>query len=310
MGLKPMLGRTFSESDVGPNAPPVIILGYDLWQQKFNGDPAMVGKTIRLSRRETPPTVIGVMPPGVRFLPSPGEAQEPNYDVNARVDYWVPGYPDPARMKEPFWNVIARLRDGTAFKEAQAELSTIAVRQEQMDQDFLGITARLLPLIEFMNRDGRRILLPLLGAAALVLLIACGNVVALLLVRGLQRQQEYAVRCRPGSRTRHAIPVCMRRKPASGAFRRRVGCGQEDGYFEVHHVRKLSDIKDGKEKWQKLMIARRRKTMVLCVECHDLLHAGKLPSWRSSMYERSGEPCAVNTARTVRRGAHACTSEV
>lgn len=87
-------------------------------------------------------------------------------------------------------------------------------------------------------------------------------------------------------------------------------CGQEDGYFEVHHVRKLSDIKDGKEKWQKLMIARRRKTMVLCVECHDLLHAGKLPSWRSSMYERSGEPCAVNTARTVRRGAHACTSEV
>jgi hypothetical protein len=87
-------------------------------------------------------------------------------------------------------------------------------------------------------------------------------------------------------------------------------CGQEDGYFEVHHVRKLSDMKDGKEKWQKLMIARQRKTMVLCVECHDLLHAGKLPSWRSSMYERSGEPCAVNTARTVRRGAHAYTSEV
>jgi group II intron reverse transcriptase/maturase len=87
-------------------------------------------------------------------------------------------------------------------------------------------------------------------------------------------------------------------------------CGQEDGYFEVHHVRKLSDMKDGKEKWQKLMIARQRKTMVLCVECHDLLHAGKLPSWRSSMYERSGEPCAVNTARTVRRGAYAYTAEV
>ncbi len=83
-------------------------------------------------------------------------------------------------------------------------------------------------------------------------------------------------------------------------------CGREDGYFEVHHVRKLSDIKDGKEKWQKLMIARQRKTMALCVECHDLLHAGKLPSWRSSIYERSGEPCAVNAARTVRREAHAC----
>ena len=57
-------------------------------------------------------------------------------------------------------------------------------------------------------------------------------------------------------------------------------CGKQSGYFEVHHVRKLSDIKDGKQRWQKLMIARRRKTLVLCVECHQLLHAGKLPDWR------------------------------
>jgi len=87
-------------------------------------------------------------------------------------------------------------------------------------------------------------------------------------------------------------------------------CGREDGYFEVHHVRKLSDIKEGKEKWQKLMIARKRKTLVLCVECHDLLHAGRLPSWRLSMYERSGEPCAFKGASTVRREAHACAQVV
>lgn len=57
-------------------------------------------------------------------------------------------------------------------------------------------------------------------------------------------------------------------------------CRKDEGYFEIHHIRKLKDIKDGKEKWQKLMIARRRKTLVLCVECHHLLHSGKLPDWR------------------------------
>jgi RNA-directed DNA polymerase len=56
-------------------------------------------------------------------------------------------------------------------------------------------------------------------------------------------------------------------------------CSKEKGYFEVHHVRKLADIK-GKELWERVMIARRRKTMILCAECHDLLHAGKLPDGR------------------------------
>jgi hypothetical protein len=68
-------------------------------------------------------------------------------------------------------------------------------------------------------------------------------------------------------------------------------CGTKEGYFEVHHVRKLSDMKDGKATWQKIMIARQRKTLVLCVMCHDQLHAGKLPSWKQSNREmESGLP--------------------
>jgi putative ABC transport system permease protein len=78
--------------------------------------------------------------------------------------------------------------------QAQAELRVITARQGQADRDFDGTTTRVESLTGEFNRDGRRILLPLLGAAALVLLIACGNVAALLLVRGLQRQDEYAVR--------------------------------------------------------------------------------------------------------------------
>jgi len=101
LGLQPQLGRTFAPEETLPNAPPTVILGYDLWQSTFGGDPNILGQTIPLSRRETMPTVVGVMPPGIRFLPSPNNAPEPNYDVHARVDYWIPAAPNPERLRAP-----------------------------------------------------------------------------------------------------------------------------------------------------------------------------------------------------------------
>ncbi len=194
VGLQPVLGRTFIESETRPKAPPVIILGYEFWQRKFNGDRNIIGKTVRISRQDTPPTVIGVMPPGVRFLPSPTTAQEPNYNVNGLVDFWIPASPDPSFLKARAWNVVGRLRDGATVHQAQTELTVLCNREAQNERDFAGIVPQVHFLTEELNRDGRRILLPLLGAAALVLFIACGNAASLMLVRGLQRQQEYAVR--------------------------------------------------------------------------------------------------------------------
>src|SRR5580700_6157586 len=197
-GLQPVMGRSFEESDIGTGPVKVILLGYEFWKRTFNGDPQIIGKTVHISRWDVPPTIIGVMPPGVRFLPSPGAAKEPNYNVNALVDFWIPVAPNPKYLKDPYWNLVARLRDGVGRQQAQGELAVLAAREAQSEHSFEGFTPQVESLTSEMNLDGRRILFPLLGAAALVLLIGCGNAAALLLVRGLQRQQEYAVRSAMG----------------------------------------------------------------------------------------------------------------
>jgi putative ABC transport system permease protein len=198
MGLKTALGRGFDDSDFAQGHVKSILIGYEFWQRAFGGDKDIVGKTVRISRWDSSPVIIGVMEKGVRFLPSPGAAKEPNYDVNATVDMWVPADPDPKSRKDPDWYVVGRLRDGVTPQRGRQELAALAAGEASTEKNFEGFSPALQPLMDEMNQDGRRILLPLLGASALVLLIACGNAAALLLVRGLQRQQEYAVRIAMG----------------------------------------------------------------------------------------------------------------
>lgn len=202
LGLKTVLGRSFDDGEFGkaPWQGPVksVVLGYEFWKRVFGGDPQIIGKTIRISRWSAPTTVIGIMEPGARFLPTPSAAKEPNYDVNATVDLWVPIEPSLQDLKDPHWNVVARLRDGVSVAKAQQELAVLTSQEARSEPALDGFLPQLQTVTDQMNQDGRRILLPLLGAAALVLLIACGNVAALLLVRGLQRQQEYAIRISMG----------------------------------------------------------------------------------------------------------------
>jgi putative ABC transport system permease protein len=194
-GLEPQIGRSFHEVDATVETPGVII-GHELWQRRFGGDPAVLGQTIRMSRMP-PLTVVGVMPPDVRFLPSPGVEQEPNYDLNARVDFWQPM---PTQLRERgIWDVVALLKPGATVADAQAELTVLAARQAEADPNLEGVTAELEALTSVLNQDGERILWPLLVSAALVLLISCGNAAALLLVRGLQRQHEYGLRSAVGA---------------------------------------------------------------------------------------------------------------
>ena len=201
VGLRPYLGRNLEESDLpAPKSrQTTIVLGYELWQKRFNGDPHIVGKPVQISRFPTPLTVVGVMPPGVRFLPDPQNAGEPSYDVNARVDFWMVAAPDESNPKQDGWTIVARLREGVSVHEAQAEMAALSAKDAQQMPDLQGIAAKVRLVLEEMNQEGRRVLMPLFGAVALLFLIACGNVTGLLLARGLQRQREYAVRSALGA---------------------------------------------------------------------------------------------------------------
>jgi len=198
VGTQPLLGRTFSEAELQPSSKEtVIILSYDLWQRRFNGDPNIVGKPISLWRYPVL-TVVGVMPHGLRFMPS--HTRETNYDLHSRVDYWLPAAPNPGKPLEGSFHVIGRLRGSVSLEQARTEMASILPRYGAAAPDFEGITASVQPLTGILNADGERLLVPLVVSVALVFLIACGNVSGLLLARGLQRQQEYAVRSALGAR--------------------------------------------------------------------------------------------------------------
>jgi predicted permease len=201
LGVRPLHGREFTEAEASrPKVPATgIILGYELWQRQFKGDPAVVGTAIRISRQPAPLTVVGVMPPGIRFLPDPANASEPNYDVDAPVDFWVSFIPDETAPRARGWNTVARLRDGVTLAQARTELTTLASRLGGTDPDLAVLTPSVRPVVQVLNEDAGRLLLPLFGSVALLFLVASVNVAGLFVARGLQRHREYAMRAALGA---------------------------------------------------------------------------------------------------------------
>jgi predicted permease len=189
LGAAPVLGRTFQDGENLPGRPRVVILSDGFWRRRFGSDPTVVDRTLWLDGVAT--QVVGIMPPAFHV---PG----------APADLWVPVVISPQQfqqMRRPHWlRVVARLAPGVSRSAAEEEMRRIAADLErEYPETNKQMGVGLGPLHEWFVGDTRNALLALMGAVALVLLVACINVASLLLARATARRQEVAIRMALGA---------------------------------------------------------------------------------------------------------------
>jgi len=205
LGVPPLLGRTISEEDGRPGAPPVFVMNYRLWQRDFGGDPKLLGKSFIL--RGTPRTLVGIMP--ARF--------------NAfGASLWIP-----MRADEAGGNLIGRLRPGVSAQAAGAEFDATAHRLQKANprggfpEKFTVVSQTLLD--SFIG-NFKKTLYALLAAVFLLLLIACSNVANLLLARATAREREIAMRVTLGATRGRLIRQLLVESFVLAAAASAVGC--------------------------------------------------------------------------------------
>jgi putative ABC transport system permease protein len=188
LGVKPRLGRAFSPEEEQPGKHQVVVISDGLWRSRYNSDPAIVGKTIKVDGETH--TVIGVMPPEFEF-----QLWSPIHQL------WVPvAYTknDKDRNSQSFV-CIGRLKPGVTMEQASAQMSAIGLRLAQEYQENIGWTVAIDPIVRYGVESQQTTLLMLLAVAGFVLLIACVNVANLLMARSATRSREFAIRAALGA---------------------------------------------------------------------------------------------------------------
>jgi len=195
-------GRTFTAAEDAAGGPAVALLGEAFWRERFGSDPSVVGRTIRVDDEVR--EIVGVVPAGTDFALDQVHARAAYrgaYTGAGDVAIWTPlqasaeAFP---RETHPFF-VIGRLAPGASIASARDELTQVAARLEQAYPSNRSRGVFLEPLRDVVFAPVRPVLLLLVGAVAMVLVVACVNVANLLLARGVSRTREVAVRSALGA---------------------------------------------------------------------------------------------------------------
>ena len=191
LGTRPLLGRTLQREDDVIGAPRVMVLSNSAWRRHFGADPRVIGKSLRSVIWGAPYTIVGVMPPGL--------------DIPRGVEFWTAFTPTAARngsLKDSYFNVdvVARLAPGATPEQARQILTAYyAILARSGYAEWKGARATVRTLPELVTGDVRPAFTALTAAALVVLLVTCGNVAGLLLVRANARRRELAVRASLGA---------------------------------------------------------------------------------------------------------------
>lgn len=186
LGVQPMLGRNFRREEDNLNAPPVALLGYNVWQKVFAGDPQIVGRQAQINGRPT--TIIGVMPkewrfPGLNDIWTPLQLDE---KTNPRANRFLP--------------TIGLVKQGVTLRQARAELEAIAARlAAEHPETNSGCSIRVHTVRDELVKESRPLTILIMCAVIFVHLIACANVANLLLARAATRTREVAIRSALGA---------------------------------------------------------------------------------------------------------------